>query len=495
MIRVLSSLNYYTINTTLESETEDFESYTLIYKLSDIAKSLEWDVLKNSLSNVNTRDSVTLTITLDNMDPYMFLLSNTDNNLQYEKDIENINDLIDDDSILTIKYTISKNKKDKKLSIYNFSLFCQFLHNQKLVYLLNHLKKNIDFNEYLHLEVQNDPIPKIYFNSNIIYCASASYSSNFSPWVDQSERKKILDIRKFNANPQIFSEYKFIPEDFHNVSSDQNMLDTLLHKVHIVLCASYIANASNIVKTDNLQFGFIGHKFIDVICNFTTNQFNDCRVFSDIYQWIYSKDDIHDKLDLSRNIISRYIIRQNGTISLPEDTYNSIQSAHAIYLKENVEKYIETKNKVAEVATELSIKSTEISQFFIAGFKNNNLTVLTFFTSIFIFNSLSDNFLKNLFTGQIYYLSLVFLLISVIYLFIIRCQLMNDLKKNIVYFYRIKRIYRDLFDKKELNNLFNYRHLRDTKKYVLNTVRRYTFLWLIEVLILLITIISFNLFL
>lgn len=493
MINILDSFQQYSSNIKILDKSETFESYKLVFELYDIQEELKWDELVSLLPHVNSRDSVTLNLSIDDGDPFSFQINNS--TVPDFLVLDSINKNIESDSILKFTYEITKNMSNNIRSIYDTSLIYEYLNSRKLKFLLNIIQKHVDFDQYNVFEVQNDAESKVYFRSNLFIIASQNiqFQNNNPFYLDQ--RKKTLELRKLNTNPQMLSDYQVIPEDFLNLENCCNDLSNLFNKLKIIFSASFLANASDIVNNQDFQFSFIGHKFVDFKVNFQTTNFLECDVFYKIYQWVYSNEDIHDKLDLSRNIISRYLILETNKLILINDTFNSIQSAHAIYLKENVEKYIETKNKVAEVATELSIKSTEISQFFIAGFKNNNLTVLTFFTSIFIFNSLSDNFLKNLFTGQIYYLSLVFLLISVIYLFIIRCQLMNDLKKNIVYFYRIKRIYRDLFDKKELNNLFNYRHLRDTKKYVLNTVKRYTFLWLIEVLILLITIIFFNLFL
>ncbi len=483
MIKVLDSFRHYSSTNIINIKTkETFESYTFSFELNDVQIPLKWSDLNYMYSLLNSRDSLSLSITVDGVAPFSFQLDSNTISLEQTEMLENVNDIIEESEI-AITYTITKNKINDTISIYDFSNFTTFLDGLKLQQLLNHLQRKIDFTKINKFELQDDTENKIYFKSNLIVWYSKSVSNFNIEVINTDERSKRLDVRKFNTNPQSFSDYTFIPEDFTNHESDTNHLAALFNKIKIILAASFLSNASNI-EMDSIQLTYIGHKFLDIKSLFSSSNYSECEIFSDIYQWVYANDDKHDKLDLSRNIISRYLIRENNNIILPNDTLNSIQSAHAIYLKENVEKYIETKNKVAEISTELSIKSKDVVQYFMANFKNNNLVILSFFTSLFIFNTFSDDINNKIFTDEKYYLSLVFLLISLVYLLITRYQFNKDARVNIRYFFSMKKIYIDIFDKKELDKLFDKRHLKYSNKHVYKSMNRFSVLWLIEVILL-----------
>ncbi|MBT2685310.1 hypothetical protein [Bacillus sp. ISL-37] len=498
MERVLNLFYELTSNVNIKKVEEDFEKYTLSFELTNVIKDLEWCVLKKISNYVNDRDRISLNIIVNDGEPYFFKLN--DEQAYYIQTVSSINQIIDKDSSVFLEYKIIKNKVDTTTSIYDLDLFTSFLKEQKLLHLLNYLQKNLRTDTHNNYEVQNVESENIFFQSPIIKVSSSAIDNLAQqPLMEQELRSKILKSRSLNTNPQGFSKFNFIPDDFNDIRTinvNRHEIHLLFDKLKILFAASFLSNISDI-KPDHssVKLGFIGHNYLEVVSNLDNLDNSDSKNFFGIYEWVYQSSDIHDKLDLSRNIISRNFKVVGNKWILPDDTLSSIQSAHSIYLKENVEKYIETKNKVAEITTELSVKSKDVTEYFLSNFKNNNLTLLTYFISIFIFNSLSDNSDKKIFTEEKYYLSMVFLLISMIYLLITRNQLKKDVKINIRYFYSIKRIYRDIFDHRELNNLFHKRHLKYSIQNVKQTIDRFSWLWFFEVFFLSILTIYFTYFL
>jgi hypothetical protein len=476
MERVLDSFKKYSNIEVIEKE-ENFESYTLSFKLSKVEKDLEWYDLDEFSSLLNTRDRATLNISVNEGDPFSFTLN--DNHQDYLPILGSLNRIIDEESIIAIEYKVSKKKVDSTVSIYNLGSFYTFLSTAKFMHLIHHFHKHISISSFNKFEIQFDKNEKVYFQSPIMIIGTRRKLIGTNVVPNQELREKILNNRLLNTNPQLFAKFKFIPNDFHDlrtVNDDSNEILSILNKFKIVYAASFLSNISNIDNDNKIILGIIGHKYIESTADFNNLDNSQAQSFYSIYEWTFESSDVHDKLDLARNMITRYFIFFENKWMLPHDTLSSIQSAHAIYLKENVEKYIETKNKVAEITTELSLKSKDVAQHFISSFKNNNLTLLTYFISIFIFNSLSDNSDKKIFSLEKYYLSMFFLFISCVYLLITRVQIYKDIKLNIRYFYSMKRIYRDIFDNKELNTLFHKRHLQYNTTSIKQTMDLYSWI-------------------
>lgn len=161
---------------------------------------------------------------------------------------------------------------------------------------------------------------------------------------------------------------------------------------------------------------------------------------------------------------------------------DAINSAYTTYLKDNVKQYYETVSKATEVVAEVSIKNQELVRQAATSFKNNNLTVLSFFASIFIFNSLSNDYNKPIFNMEKYYLCLAFLFVSSIYWLMSYKQYYLERKQNFIYYINIKKLYKDsLLEKNDLNKLFSIKKYKDNLKSVDKIAIGYFRIWLIEI--------------
>ena len=67
--------------------------------------------------------------------------------------------------------------------------------------------------------------------------------------------------------------------------------------------------------------------------------------FYKIYRWIFQDSNEYDKIELTRHVISIHC-KYSDILNIDEKTFLSIKSNYNIYLKENVDKYIELKNLV-----------------------------------------------------------------------------------------------------------------------------------------------------
>ncbi|RJS60094.1 hypothetical protein [Bacillus sp. PK3_68] len=487
MRRVLENFKKYSSNIVLNKEYEDFSSYTLSVEIADIKMNFQWEDLEYFTTFINDRDRTSLNVTVNDGEPFLFKFTDDFEGQDVTSILESINQIVDEESIVKIEYTVFKVRENSVLSIYNIGRFNSYLGSLKILPLLKQLQKNLDFTVLNKFEMQENKESKIYFQSSLMIFAPKEKLHSIDIHPEREFRRDVLKKRQYSTNPQSFSDFEIIPNDFDNVNSDKsapNGIVTIFDKLKIIFSASFLANTSDITRDNLIKLGVIGHKYIDSTVSFQNFREDSAEIFYHIYQWVYEQGDTHDKLDLSRNIISRYLTTSGDSWILPKDTLSSIQSAHAIYLKENVEKYIETKNKVSEITNELSIKSKEISQHFISSFKNNNITIMTYFISIFVFNSLAFNSIQKVFSKEKFYLSVAFLFVSCIHLVITNLQTNRDIRLNIKYYFAMKRIYKDIFDVHELNALFHKRQLKYNIKNIKDTMHFYTLLWVIEIFLL-----------
>lgn len=420
-----------------------------------------------------TGDTLKISITIDGTDPSSIVVSNQDD---IDKVIE-YNENIDAESETIIKIEIIKNSVNY-INIYRLDYFIGYLESLTLSQLLSVFSQYKNSTNKISLNFQEGE--NFTFSSNLFSTNSSTKEINN---LIKQERIENLNL---TTNTSGISKFDLIPEDFRVNESSDNLLrlKSIFDKIATFLSIAFISDWSEL-NNDNLHFKILGYKKIDLILSFQNNT-NITKNFFEIYRWIFENGNgsIEDKLGLARNIISRYIKYSNNELFLDEDAYSSIITSYKIYLKENVEKYIETKNRVAELTTELSIRSRDIILLVSSNFKNNNLTLLSFFISLVIFNSLSEDSNATIFNEEKYYISLTFLLISLVYLVTTYRQINKEIKINVRYFFSIKRIYSDLFDRNELNKLFRKKNLKYSINNVRMTANKYFTFWMVEVILL-----------
>lgn len=455
-------------------ETIELYSYEILLESGNV---IEADHITPLLNSLYPGDKICISVIIDGTQPYQY----------YPKKIEDIdmilqlNEHIDDDSETIIKVEIIKPKEDS-INIYNLNHFIEYLNNLNLFQLLTIFKTYSDSDTKIlinHKEMSNSFISTNLFTTN---------KHDTIKVISSSLGRERIEAWNFSSNTQNIGSFGFIPDDFRVYKKSDNFeyLSDIFNKLALILSISYISDMSKI-EGNIFNFKIMGYKKVDVTFDASATSLSE--IFYKIYTWVYESGNgnIDDKIGLARNIISRYIKTNPGTtkISLEEDAYSSLLTSHKMYLKENVEKYIDTKNKVAEIVTEQSVKTSDSINFISNSFKNNNLTLLSYFISLFIFSALSEK-KQQIFTKEIFLISITFLIISGIYLYITYKQFNKDIKRNVRYFFSIKKIYKDLFDPKELNDIFNLRQLRYDAKLIKSTAKNYFIFWILEIIILLI---------
>ncbi len=105
-------------------------------------------------------------------------------------------------------------------------------------------------------------------------------------------------------------------------------------------------------------------------------------------------------------------------LDIDEKTFLAIKSNYNIYLKDNVDKYIELKNKLTEFVINTSNQMNDIIGNFIGNFEKNIAAFITFILGTMIANIVSDSPLDNILTNDVISIIIAILIGSIGYLVI-----------------------------------------------------------------------------
>ncbi|UCH94010.1 MAG: hypothetical protein JSV88_27600 [Candidatus Aminicenantes bacterium] len=383
-----------------------------------------------------------------------------------------------------LKITINKSIDEKKqLTVYSFSELVKFLEDQPFKGLLQEFNKLLKNNEYINFVFSDKMEP--------FYTSTFGFSpENSMVAVDLKNKKKRDDLIQKRDEICHFSnagDYVFIPEDFFLVKRlPDNLFNSLFDKLSIIFSLIYLANITSLIGENRLDCKLDGYKRIEHEIDFgnlKNLKFSTCQEYFDIYQWVYSGGNLSDKIGLARNIISLHV-RNKDLFTLEKGTLNSIKSSHELYLKKNVQQYIEVKNKISEFLCDMSQKSSEIADSFIGTFKNNITAFISFFISVMVLNALSGGKLSNIFTRDITLISLGLLGVSVLFLIVSIIEVSAKRKRFSDNYERLKNRYNSILDENDLKRIFNddNDHWKDNK-FIKKQTLRYSILWGATILI------------
>lgn len=390
----------------------------------------------------------------------------------------------DEDEKYNFKLTIFKNELLNVINVYCLDSFLDYIDKLSLLeqfkFFDKHRIKNLS--TFKLIDVNDKLVTNTFIFSNIV-C-----DDKFKR--ETMDREELLDKRSLNSSFISGEKLDFIPGDFNIICESSNSrLNSIIRRLLLVSTLIFISNVA-IFNTDNsLDCRIIGYKTLKININSKSVVDKDVieQLYS-IYNWIYSSRNISDKLGLARNMLSLGISEKLEIIS--ENLFESINSAHEIYLKENIREYLEVKAKVTEFLFDLSQKTSELSGNVGKALFNNIIALITFYISIILMNSLSENKLTNIFTKDISCISLVFIIGSIIYMIISFKETKKELQRYEKVYFRVKGSYDDVLDNDDINKIFkDDEYLNEDKEFILKRSNMYLKVWILLLLILLILII------
>lgn len=273
--------------------------------------------------------------------------------------------------------------------------------------------KNIGLEEVLKIFNSKFVDGLIIINKNRDYKFSSHFIGYNLGLQDRTESTiKISNQCNFNN----FSGFKFTPDYFkiNHFSKDDEIIHWI-NKIYLIFILIYIFDKSEISKNE-IKLKISGFKTIEYDLIFDELETNSIEIYEKIFVWIYSeKNKIEDKIGIARNILSIYLKDENITIN--ENTYNSILSANNTYIKSNISKYIETRNKIHEQIEQISNKVNSTLEAFYNNFQKSIFVFISFYLSIFVLKIYTKSELTSVINKEATIMAIGLLSLSAMFLF------------------------------------------------------------------------------
>lgn len=425
-------------------------------KITETFHKLNIEVIINSFYKIDSQFITSLLNIIPSRDSiFSFLLIYNESN-ETEMEEKNIDKFLNDieDSIAIsgnitstkLNIQINKSLDQPIISIYSmesFGYYLKLLKTSNLLTILSNKAKLgfiifevIDYNSDLRIDSSS-----IAFIGSSIHC----------------NKEKITDytlIKAFKSvcNFQTSFEYEFIPNDFCIIDVN-NDIDLVFKKLKIIYSLIYIFDISNL--TDNyLTLNLNGKKYLEVKLSLNDLNFENLTVYYEIYEWLYTDGNISDKIGITRNILSLYL-KDANSIEIDYSAFTAIKSNYAIYLKDNVEKYLEVKSKIIDTLLSTNTQIGALVDSLTNNFIKNLGAIGTFIFSITVMKSLDDKKFQDIFTYDIIIISFFLVLISVIYFKYTINEYDYSKKRMQILYDRLKMSYGDILVDKDIEIIFN----------------------------------------
>jgi len=466
----------------LNNVKENFEEFEIVVNAVNIKIPSETELIKH-LKGFPERDKIVIRISYDDIEPHTLRSAELDI-AEFIKSLKNSVEIKDANAQFIIKITINKTKSNNAITIYSFSNFAAHLNKQSFKGLSFEFNKIINKSEYILFNLLEDVSA---FNTATLYFTNVL--SDAHPIV--VNRVDLIKLRNNSCRFIYMSDNNLLPSDFYLINKSNNdLFNNVMNKLSLIYSLIFIANNTEIIKEpeEKINFGLEGYKVVNNSFLFQNIDSSSFAEYFKIYEWVYNGGNINDKICLSRNIITIHLKDKQLTL-LEDGTLSSIYSSYELYLKENVEQYIQIKNKIAEFLIELSQKTGDTIKSFSDTFKSNLFSFLTFFITVIVMNSLSDKKLNNIFTRDITMLSIGLIGLSILFLFYSIFEVKLNIKRFTQTYYCFKNRYTDLLDKVDIEKIFNkdYDYKKDIEfinEYICTQIRH----WIYTNVIVLVTI-------
>lgn len=416
----------------------------ITFTLRNILHEREFQML---LPQVSKRDSWRLRMFTDADDDLFDIGAGS--NISMEYDERKLNPY--KNSEVRLVYNIDKSKEDGILTIYEYSLFLDYMQSLCVSDVISVYKNNLD--DKLILET---------WSSDAENFASSSISvvrRGESVLQLSRDEKKIPRIDEHKAYCQWNHQLSdLLPEDLRIISGNKSgRLAQIFDQMCLLLSALYVADFSSVDKS-GIKIKMAGFRMVDTIISSAkisdiSFDLQSVEQWYNIYDWCYTGGYTTDRLSIARNLISLNCLDVNK-LTLNSSTFDAIKSNFKIFEKENVRQYIKVRNEVSKTLLDLQDKVNSTVETFTGNFRKNVVGLGTFFLTLVVVRVVSRGDWFGGFTTQIVALSFIFVILSAVVLYYSRRTLEIQEKLYMKHYELLRSRYNALLSKQELDELF-----------------------------------------
>lgn len=374
---------------------------------------------------------------------------------------------------------VQKKKTHGKVNIYNLTSFIDYMIKLEVNNILELLHKYSDNNGLFFKLIEDE---------DLIVTSSFIFSKNNSEITINLLKDSVIEKSQYNINRNGSVIYDFLPNDFYlKKRSTNEKINNLFDRLCLGLCFIYFSNYSEF-NTNIVTAKIIGYKTINLFIDLkqdTKVNITTLTSYFQMYSWIYESEspNTSDKCGICRNILSLYLNNDN-ILNINDDLYSYALSCNEIYLKENINKYIEIKGNVINLLNELNTKLLDVSKTFSNKLRNNLVALVTFYFSTLLMNTIATGAINNIFTKDIATISYAFILCSFVYYTISLIDYNKEKDRYKLFYEKQKKFYSDVLIEKEIQDIFmNDEPYKNDLKEIRWTGIRYSILWFLAIII------------
>lgn len=454
------SNNFFNKNSWKVEDTNTF--FKISYEKNDFdLNEFSIEEVISFIEKISFRDSFELRLEIDGIQESITNKIDKDKIVHFFNNKRKVNDKVD----LELFLDVNKNVDSKILSIYSFDKFLNFLEDKKLIDCIE-LFSNI-LNEKIIFEVlDGDSKIELYTKSIAIINDYEKLNNELFKFVDRKEKNNLFSENKITSNVHFNS---LLSDDFHIIYGDNQRIRNIFQKIESILSFASIVNTFTLFD-NTFKIKINGYKTVS-IDNLDMDFFNGKdELLYRIYEWAYDGGNGTDKIGLIRNVLSLHL-DSDGKVKIDLEVWDAIHSNYQIYLKENIQSYLEIKNKIGEFILELSSKTYLMADDVLNTFKNNVLLLLTFIISVVVVNGIKDNGIDKIFSLEYIFVILFLSLISIVWFCLLEREIIKRFDKATSNVRSILvRNYRQIIMQSEIDNTLKPVILKN-KKYLKSQIK------------------------
>lgn len=415
-------------------------------------------------SIVPSRDKFTLTLKNDSGDP--LFISNqqvmTDNFSEFLSGM-------DSDDILEVTLKIDKSIDSNKFSIYDFDSFAIDLLSKPLIEVLEWFSNLLSNREYLVFEVYDYDIS---FSTSTMAFVS-NKNALFTPKISRNQKLNTCKETSYFYNMNTF---EVIPDDFkiEGVEHSKNRLKPFFGKLATILSFVYVGSASSITK-DELNIQINGQR--TATYTLKLDAIHENPNWLSIYSWIYTDGNSTDKSIIAHNVISLHC-KYAPLLDIDEKVFDSIKSNYRLYLRNNVEQYLDLKRDISKFIQNVVAQVGDYAVSILNKFRTNLIAIFAFFFTIVLTRIGTAQKWDDIFTRHTIYLIEIVIIGSLGYLVICIFESVYKLNKAKHAYNELKTNYNEILSETEIKEAFgNDKLLKDAESAVKTGMIVWSIVW------------------
>lgn len=385
----------------------------------------------------------------------------------------------DDIDLITLTWVANKNPSEGKANLYSLAAFEKHLIEEGGLPFLE------DFGRISSARIWVESDEDEAFCRTDSLTIGPSIKGERPAWI----RKDVLQGRDDNCQISLplgaACPLDFCFLEFPKSQKIKNVFDEIFK----FLFLGYVCDRFDVDENGLISYEVQGYKLVKedlVPLNDFYIEHNHARK---IFEWTYCEGGVSDKLGLLRNVISLES-GDKGRLCTDGRLWAAVRSNYEIYLKKNVQQYIEVKNKVADLVFDYAERFSEYSRQFVSAFQGAAILLLTSLISLFFINGIGAVGIEGFFTLESFMLLFCVSVVVWLWLFVSYRSLRSNFDSAAILIQRaIENNYSAILVKEEIEESLG-DFICSNRKHVFGQARGYAWVWALAPTILLLLFMS-----